>query len=68
MEEGEIRQMGDDLWLLDTGLLVTLRMILDYLRIMLSAVGCYVVREATRSRSWGPVLGFPFNLGRGSSV
>ena len=35
MEEGGIRQMRD--------YLVTLRMILDYLRVMLSAVGCYVV-------------------------
>ena len=44
MEEGGIRQMGEDLWLLDTGqgLLVTLGMILHYLRIMLSAVGCRV--------------------------
>ena len=69
VEEGGIRQMGDDLWLLDQGLLVTLRMILDYLRIMLSAVGCYVVREVTLFRSWGPVLFvFPFDLGRGWSV
>ena len=53
--------MGYDLWLLDT-----LRMILDYLRILLSAVRCYVVRVVTLSRSWGPVLFvFPFDLGRG---
>ena len=45
MEEGGIRQMRH--------YLVTLRMILDYLRIMPSAVGCYVVQEVTLSRSWG---------------
>ena len=61
MEEGGIRQMRD--------YLVTLRMILDYLRIMLSAAGCYVVQEVTLSRSWGPVLFvFPFDLWRGWSV
>ena len=39
-------------------------MILDPSRIMLSAVGCYVVREVTLSRSWGPVLFvFPFYWG-----
>ena len=61
VEEGAIRQMKD--------YLVTLRMILDYLRIMLSAVGRYVVQEATLSRSWGSVLFvFLFGLGRGWSV
>ena len=50
-------------------LLVTLRMILDYLRIMLNAVGCYVVREVKLFRWWGPVLlVLPFDLGRGWSV
>ena len=69
MEEGRIRQMGDICGLLTQGLLFTLRMILDYLRIMLSAVGCYVLREVTLSRSWGPVLFvFPFDLGRGWSM
>ena len=43
MEEGEIKQMGD--------CLVTLCMTLDYLRIMLSGVGCYVVQEVTLSQS-----------------
>ena len=43
MEEGEIRQMRN--------CLVTLRMTLDYLRIMLSAVGRYVVQEVTLSQS-----------------
>ena len=50
LEEVKIRQMGNDLWLLN--ILVTLLMILDYLRIMLSAVGYYVVREVTLARSW----------------
>ena len=54
---------------LTQGLLVTLRIILDYLRIMLSAVECYEVREVTLSRPWGPVLFvFPIDLGRGGSV
>ena len=35
---------------LKQGLLVTLRMILNYLKVMLSAVECYVVREVTLSR------------------
>ena len=40
-------------------------MILDHSRIMLNVVGCYVVREVTLFRSWGPVLfAFPFDLGR----
>ena len=38
-------------------------MILDYLRLMLSAVGCYIVREVTLFPSWGLVLFvFPFDL------
>ena len=41
MEEGVIWQMRD--------YLVTLRMILDYLRVMLSAARCYVVQEVTLS-------------------
>ena len=61
MEEGGIRQTRD--------YLVTLRMILDYLRVMLSAVGRYVVQEVTLSRSRGPVLFvFLFDLGRGWPV
>ena len=31
-------------------------MILDYLRIMLSAVGCYVVREVTLAQSTCPIV------------
>ena len=54
---------------LTQGLLVTSRMILDHSRVMLSAVGCYVVRKVTLSRSWGPVFFvFPFDLERGWSV
>ena len=61
MEEGGTRKMRH--------YMVTLRMILDYLRIMLSVVACYVVQEVTLSRSWGPVLFVsPFDLGRGGSV
>ena len=67
MEEGGIRQMRDDLWLLDTG--ATGHFTHDPRLLMLSAVGCYVVREVTLSRSWGPVLFvYPFDLGRGWSV
>ena len=44
MEEVKIRQMGTICGFLSQRLLVTLRMILDYLRMVLSAVGCYVVR------------------------
>ena len=54
---------------LTQGLLTTLRMILDHSRIMLSAVGYYVLREVILSRSWGPALFvFPFDLGRERSV
>ena len=70
MEEGEIRHMEDDLWLLDTGAIGQFsRMILDHSRTMLNAAGCYVVREVTLSRSWGPVFFvFPFDLRRGWSA
>ncbi|CAN0427948.1 unnamed protein product, partial [Ascophyllum nodosum] len=39
MEKGGIRQMGDDLWLLDTGATGHFTYDPHYLRIMLSAVG-----------------------------
>ena len=69
MEEGEIRQMEDICGFLTQELLVTSHMILDHSRFMLSAVGCYVMREVTLSRSWGQVLfAFPFNLRRGWSM
>ena len=47
MEEGEIRHMGDDLWFLGTGATGHFTYDLDYLRTMLSAVGCSVVRVVT---------------------
>ena len=57
--------MRDDLWLLDTGATGHFTYAPRLLENVLSAAGCYVVREVTLSGSWGPVLFvFPFDLGR----
>ena len=74
MEEGGIRQMGEDMWLLDTGATGHFRydprLLESYAEC--SRVPCYFVREVTLSplsRSWGPALFvFLFHLGRGWSV
>ena len=67
MRRGKYGRWGTICGFLTQGQLITSRMILDHSRIMLNAVGCYVVREVTRS--WGPVLFvFPFDLGRGWSA
>ena len=49
MEEGIYGKWGAICGFLTQGLLVTSSMIVDHSRIMLSAVGCYVVREVTLS-------------------
>ena len=70
MEKGGIRQMGDDLWLLDTRATdhfsYDSQLLENYAE---CSIGCYVVQEVTLSRSWGPVLFVSsFDLGRGWSV